>query len=231
MKGVFHNRPALPKYNVTWDVDDVVKFLASWPDIQLLTLRQLTLRLAMLLCLVSGQRGEAIHKMKVSDIKFVENMCTITFSSILKTSTPKRHTQPLQIHCFENERLCVVSHLRRYLLITQEFRSGEQLFLTYLKPHKPIARNILSRWIKQVLKLAGIDTEIYTAHSTRAASTSAANARNVPIDQILKAAGWSNKTSFVRFYHKPVQQLSSPESEPSFANAVLVPQKYCKKNW
>ena len=44
MKDVFENRPSLPRYNETWDVDTVVEWLAGWPDTGLLTLKHLTLR-------------------------------------------------------------------------------------------------------------------------------------------------------------------------------------------
>jgi hypothetical protein len=37
---------------------------------------------------------------------------------------------------------------------------------------------------------SGIDVNIFKPHSTRAASTIAANVRNVPMSTILKTAGW-----------------------------------------
>ena len=40
------------------------------------------------------------------------------------------------------------------------------------------------------LKLAGIDLSLFTPHSTRSASTSAVVSK-VPIDTIIKTAGWS----------------------------------------
>ena len=45
---------------------------------------------------------------------------------------------------------------------------------------------------------------IFTAHSTRAASTSKA-ATIVPIQTILKTATWSNAKTFTKYYNKPVQ--------------------------
>ena len=44
VKGVFKSRPFLPRYAETWDVDSVTDHLASWLDIENLSLKQLTWR-------------------------------------------------------------------------------------------------------------------------------------------------------------------------------------------
>lgn len=44
---------------------------------------------------------------------------------------------------------------------------------------------IISKWIKNVLSDTGIDSTAYTAHSTRAASPSAVQAKNVSIENIM----------------------------------------------
>ncbi|CAC5405659.1 unnamed protein product [Mytilus coruscus] len=67
-----------------------------------------------------------------------------------------------------------------------------------------VACATIARWIKTVLKLAGIDADMFKAHSTRAASTSAAFLAGMPIKDILKAAGWSNESVFGRFYQKKI---------------------------
>ena len=50
---------------------------------------------------------------------------------------------------------------------------------------------------------AGIDISQFKAHSTRAASTSAAAASGVPMKDILKTANWSRESTFQKFYLKP----------------------------
>ena len=45
---------------------------------------------------------------------------------------------------------------------------------TYVKPHYPISSSSVTRWILSLLSLAGVDTSVYKAHSTRSASVSAA---------------------------------------------------------
>ena len=77
LKGVFEQRPSLPKYTETWDVDTVMDSLAEWPDTHLLSLKQLTLRTVVLLALLSGQRGQSIHCLQVEDNKLHDNRCVI----------------------------------------------------------------------------------------------------------------------------------------------------------
>ena len=64
---------------------------------------------------------------------------------------------------------------------------------------------------------AGIDANQFGAHSTRSASTSAAKRSGLDITTIIRAAGWSNASTFARFYSKPIEH--SPDA--NFGKAVL----------
>ena len=65
MKGVFEKRPPHPRYNKIWDVSLVHKYLASLDPVEMLTLKDLTLKLLMLLLLVTGQRGQSMHLLNI----------------------------------------------------------------------------------------------------------------------------------------------------------------------
>ncbi|GFS06461.1 site-specific recombinase, phage integrase family [Elysia marginata] len=78
-----------------------------------------------------------------------------------------------------------------------------RLLLSYKKPYFPISRDTFGRWIKAILAMAGVDTS-FPAHSTRSMSTSAASKAGVPLKTILEAAGWSQESTFTRFYKKQV---------------------------
>ena len=79
-----------------------------------------------------------------------------------------------------------------------------------------MSRDTISRWIKNVMIKSGIDVEVFKPHSTRAASTSKANACQVPIDVILKAASWKGDCTFRKFCNKPIEDNVS-----CFGQAVL----------
>ena len=60
MKGMFRERPRIPKKVLVYDTSVVLNFLDEWPDNQHLLLEQLAKKLTMLLCLLSGQRAQSI---------------------------------------------------------------------------------------------------------------------------------------------------------------------------
>ena len=76
-------------------------------------------------------------------------------------------------------------------------------FCLDIKPHRAVTSSTIGRWIKIVLGQAGIDTERFSGHSTRCASTSKA-LLSVSTDVILATAGWTGDSTFRKFYDKPV---------------------------
>jgi len=87
-------------------------------------------------------------------------------------------------------------------------KESTQLFIAMVKPHKPVAPCTIARWLKEVLKLSGINVGIFTAHSTRSASVSAAADSRVTVNDILKAADWSSESVFRQFYYRPTNDPS-----------------------
>ena len=54
----------------------------------------------------------------------------------------------------------------------------------------------IRRWIVTVLGAAGINTNVFKAHNTRADATSKAASKNVPIETILAAGMWNRENTF-----------------------------------
>ena len=86
MKGIFEIRPALPKYSEIWDVTVVLNYLKTFVLVTALPLKELTLKLTMLLCLTTGQRGQTIHKMEVSGIQALPDRYRITINDKLRNT-------------------------------------------------------------------------------------------------------------------------------------------------
>lgn len=207
MKGVFESRPQLPRYQDIWDVGLVLQYIQQLPDE--LTLLDLTMKLCVLFLLVTMQRCQTLHLVKLSDIKFNNNGLTILTNHLLKQSKPGNHLPNIQIESYLDKKLCVITVLQEYLRRTQNLR-GEtnELLISSQKPHKQVARDTVSRWVKTFLHRAGV-AEHYKAHSVRAAATSHACNKGVPLETIIKTAGWTNATTFHRFYHKRVNSATS----------------------
>ena len=83
-----------------------------------------------------------------------------------------------------------------------------------IKPHKAISSSTVARWLKSLLEASGIDTSIFSAHSVRGASSSAAASTGISTAEILKAANWSSESVFQRFYYRSTDN-------PSYGRAVL----------
>lgn len=174
MKGIFQEKPPRPKYTEIWDVSIVLEYLQSLSPVDTLSLKELTLKLVVLILLVSGQRGQTVHMLNIDRMSFSNNCYTFQLVGHLKQSRPGVNNPLVKLTAFEDKTLCVVSTLKEYLTRTQNLRGSEgQLFVSYQKPFRKVSRDTISRWVKTVLTDSGIDTSRFKSHSTRAASTSA----------------------------------------------------------
>ena len=57
----------------------------------------------------------------------------------------------------------------------------DKVFISNVKPHKPVSKDTVARWLKNVLAQADIDVAVFKPHSTRAASASHLKARGNPL--------------------------------------------------
>jgi integrase len=216
MKGIFELRKPKPKYNSIWDVSVVLKYLGTFTPNEEQTLKKLTLKLVMLLLLVTGKRGQTIDCLSLSEMTLSETSCEFQVLEHMKTSKPGSGTTILKIEQYTPDKnICPILVLREYLKRTKSVRGdNKQLFVSYQKPYQPVSRDTISRWVKVVLDNAGIDTTVYSAHSTRAAATSKAY-QSVPLDILIKSAGWSSDSTFQKYFNKPVA------SDMTMTEAVL----------
>jgi hypothetical protein len=217
MKGIFNHRPPVSRYCTTWDVNTVLIFLRTLSPVKDLSFKDLCGKLAMLMALVTVQRVQTLHLL---DLRYMSKSMfgyTFTLSKVIKQSRPGKSPPVIELRAYPRDRrLCVVTVLREYLK-RREVKAPKKenkLFVTYVKPHEGVSRDTLSRWIKNIMCRAGIDTTTFKAHSTRAAAASKAKAMDIPIKDIMEAAGWSRSSTFGKFYQKPVETRR-------VANAVL----------
>lgn len=218
LKGIYKLRPPTSKYNVTWDASLVLQLFEQWPNNSELTFAQLSRKLVALLALCSGQRVQAITAIRLDNIVW-GNPVQIIISSLLKTTRPG-HSNPILVlpeyTC--NPKLCVVQTLKDYVNRSSLFRvndSVKQLVLISVKPYSAASNQTVSNWLVQILSESGINTDIYKGHSFRHASTSKAASKGVSTDTIIKRIGWSNATTFARFYRRNIV------NETEFAEAVM----------
>ena len=181
-----------------------------------LELKTLTLKLIMLIALVSAQRGQSLHILDTAYMKEAPDVFEFSLSDHIKQSRPGYKTPSVILQAYPaDSSLCVVTCLKEYLKRTKPLRGSEtKLFISFVKPYKHISRETISRWIHSVMETAGVDTHVFKPHSTRAAATSKAKAACVSVHDILQTAGWSSSRCFDLFYNKPVESSN-------FASAIL----------
>ena len=217
LKGAFHERPPLPRYTATWDVQTVIQYLESLGPTTALPLKFLTFKLVMLLALTRPSRSADLVSLQLDRRHFRPEGVVFLPAALAKQSAQGK---PLKEYFFpsfpDNSQLCPVKTLKQYEVLTAPLRPSTttNLFIALVKPHKAVSSATIARWLREVLKLAGIDVSIFSGHSVRGASVSAAAGAGITTNDILKAADWSSDSVFRRFYYRPVH-------DPSFGQSVL----------
>ena len=144
--------------------------------------KELSLKLCMLLALTARSRASGIHHLDISLMVNAGDKVTFHFHKLQKSWRKGNPSPFLTVYAYSpDKQLCVVQTLNRYLEMTKDSRdpSRTQLFLSYRKPYKEIVSSTVSGWIKKVLQLANVDTNVFKGHSTRSASTSKVNLKGL----------------------------------------------------
>ena len=189
-----------------WDPEEVLQWIRTQETPKNCTLQMLARRLALLILLVTGQRPQVLPALRLSSKTVIQDVVIFELKNVdLKQGRQGYVVPSVILKQFTDKRICVVEHLNEYLDRTKENRNNvDSLFMTTVKPYHAATLNTISGWIKKLLIEADIDVKLATAGSARSASTSKAVEAGAPIDTILSSAGWSNCSTFARFYHKEV---------------------------
>ena len=206
LKGVFELKPSLPRYASIWDVGLVLDYLKTLAPLTELSLKTLTKKLTILLCLLTGQRCQTLTKLDTKLMQVTQEKYVFTIGEKLKTTKPGKHMEPIELEAYgDDANLCIVAHLRQYLTKTGPLRgNSSKLLISYIKPHQPVGSSTIGKWVKDILKDAGIDVATFSGNSARPAATSYGKASGMTLQEILKAGGWSNAQTFAKHYNKPI---------------------------
>ena len=223
LKGVFNLRPPVPRYKGVWDVSIVLRFLKTLSPVSSLSLKNLSLKLVMLLSLVTAQRGQTLRLLDINLMSTYDSTIVFTFNKPPKQFNPRTQVEPLVLKTYiHHESLCVISTLREYLQRTETLRvTGSQLLISFQKPHKAVSQDTINRWIRTAMQLSGINLDAYKARSRRAASVSASHRAQVPLQEIIGKAGWSCAQTFAIYYDKNLDISESSASQVQEAILTL----------
>ena len=124
MKDIFETTPSLPRYTATWDIAVILKYLVIWHPANRRSLKNLTLKVVMLLALLSGKRRQTLHALQNSAMQLCSEKCAFSMlNSLLKTSKPGKHLSCLEFVAYKPDcRLCIVPYVAEYVKRTQPLR-------------------------------------------------------------------------------------------------------------
>ena len=218
IKGILNKRPPKPRYSQTWDVSTVTSHLAKMGENSKLSLKHLSLKLATIFAITCPKRVSSFALLDLNHYRLSPEGITFTLMQT-KTTRPGEPVAAIFSAFPEDAKLCPVACFNQYIKAPTNLRptmdnEPRNLFISYIKPHRPVSLATIALWIRELLAEAGIDISIFKAHSVHGASTTAVANALVPLDEILKMADWSTTSTFQKFYYKPVINTN-------FAHAVL----------
>ena len=109
MTGVFHQKPALPRYTTTWDISAVLSYLKTLSPLRDLSLKLLSQKLLILSLILSGQRAQTIHLFDVRNMLLSYSRVTFTIGDV---TGPGKHTQDVTFLAYApDRRLCLLTVL------------------------------------------------------------------------------------------------------------------------
>ena len=214
-EGIFQKKPPLPRYQSFWDVGQVLTFIKSLGDNQTLTLKRLSEKLVVLLALTSADRRSELAAHDIRFRVFHPEGVAFSLPTLTKSvNVGKQLKSSFHANFAKDKLFCPCECLREYEKRTLPFRPSEpnqpnRLFLATIKPHKPVTSSTLAKWVKHLIVDAGVNKDIFKAHSLRGASTSTAARAEISLYEIIKMANWASDSTFRHFYYKPIH---NPES-------------------
>ena len=207
MKGVHQLKPSCPRYINTWDPDVILSLFKTedW-NVDKLDLYHLSVKLVTLILLATFQRGQlikALHMERMSIRGSDKIIFQLLPSDFKQGNRRKFKPDPVIFEAFHEEELCIVKHLFVYLSMTDDLRGSiKELFITSKPPYRAVSRDTVSKWVKKAMMFAKVDVDLFSPGSTRAASTTKALNAGLPLESILDRAGWSNQSTFFKWYYK-----------------------------
>ena len=151
--------------------------------------------------------------------------------SLFWSSKRNRPIRVVKCHKFSEPSLNVADYVAAYLNRTLQFRlravslglpKPRSLFLSY-HTGKPVRTSTLSRYILTTMQLAGINTEVFKAHSARGTFPSLMKRKGASASIIMQQGDWRNCSTFERYYCR--------ESEDSVAGKLIREVIGKSKSW
>ena len=129
LKGVYNLRTPVSRYCEVWDVNKVLDYLKTLSPLNELNLKQLTLKLVMLIALTTASRSQSLHLLTTENMVKEPSKYILYYSGPLKQSRPGYKMPVAELCSYSlDKRLCVYSAVTEYLKRTQTIRGESNCF-------------------------------------------------------------------------------------------------------
>ena len=205
-------RSKLPNRNQEiFDIDLKLVLVENWGATKDLPLDKLQKKTLVLLTIATMWRPRSdLGNLQHRDVTFVEFE-----GKIIGATLAARQPKASKIGITMSENLCPVKTLHAFIQrmshIRHDLEDDHTFFLANIVHDKYGAQSIrpktVSVWLEEIMKMEGIDTTRFKAHSLRSASSTKAAMTGVPIENIKLHANWSlNNSAFEDYYYRPGDQ-------------------------
>ena len=217
-------RPRHPQAPPSWDLDAVLQHLMSsaFEPLESVSLRALTKMLLFLASLATAKRVSEIQALSKT-VAAIGNDLVVSFQPHFIAKTERvdapvpRSFRVLSLREFagdleEGSLLCPVRALNIYLRRTSSVVvRASSLFVSPRSPSRPISKNAVSYFLREVISEAGAVRQdvaaLLRAHSVRGVATSVSFLRNWSISKVLEAATWRSNSVFASFYFRDISYV------------------------
>ena len=180
LKCMYNRHPSVPKYTSIWDISLVLDCYNSIETNDKLQFKNLVKKIVMYFMFLGAHRKQALITIAVDNIVIEQIKIVFIPNKTLKHTNTHRPLEPL-IYQGDPlyEKLFIVNAVQTYLRMRENLvdANTEEVIIIYGKPYKLALSDTTSRWIKDKLGIASINTSVYKQHSCRSAKRS--NARDI----------------------------------------------------
>ena len=207
----FLNRPAPKKKVPSWSLNHALEFFKQ-PRFNnhRASVKDLFLKCIFLTAIASGNRVSELSACVREGTVQSRNSLTIPVKDKFLYKNQRANSSPNSISfpSLPRQELCPVACLLKYIKLTEKLPHNNSLFI-HPSSNKPLKSGRLSYWLVQALKLATPNFK-GTAHEIRGQAYSAAWARGVPMERILKEGFWFTPNVFIDNYLCSMDSLITP---------------------
>ena len=176
-----------------------------------LSLKTISVKLVTLFALNCPEQISALASLDLRYCNVLPEEVSFTLTVPKKTGSADKPAEAFPASFDQDMKLCPVEWFRQCLKLSRNVRPvipssvPDKFFISFRRPHKPaVTSTTLGRWLRTFMCAAGIDSQIFKAHSVHDVSRTAAANAFVPLSTIMSMADWSSASTFRTFYYTPL---------------------------